>query len=297
MGLIKRLLSLPAYLPLCLIHALGGILGWLTFLSSRRYARRMEDNLAASGLCGDARACRRLLRRAVAEAGKSVTELLPIWLRPQRRVLRLMRGCRGWEHVEAALERGRGIVFLTPHQGCFEIASLYYAARHPITVLYRPPRLRWLEPLMQAGRVRGQVSLAPTSLKGVKALLAALKRGEAVGVLPDQVPNRGEGVWADFFGRPAYTMTLVGSLHQATGAAVLLAFAERLPWGRGYRLWLEPMPGALSGDKQGDAALLNRAVEELVRRCPGQYLWSYNRYKVPRGVEPPTGPPPGPPPT
>lgn len=287
MVLLKGLLRLLAFLPLPISHGLGALLGRAVFLLSPRYARRMADNLAASGLCGDGRACSRLLRGAAAEAGKSAAELPAVWLRSQGRALRLLRECRGWEHVEAALAQGRGIIFLTPHQGCFEITSLYYAARHPITVLYRPPRLGWLEPLMQAGRTRGQVTLAPTSLKGVKALLAALKRGEAVGILPDQVPNRGEGVWAEFFGRPAYTMTLVGSLHQATGAAVLLAFAERLPWGRGYRLWLEPMSGAFGGDKQRDAVLLNRAVEGLVRRCPEQYLWSYNRYKVPRGVAPP----------
>lgn len=287
MVLLKGLLRLLAFLPLPISHGLGALLGRAVFLLSPRYARRMTDNLAASGLCGDGRACAGLLRRAAAEAGKSAAELPAVWLRSQGRALRLLRECRGWEHVEAALAQGRGIIFLTPHQGCFEITSLYYAARHPITVLYRPPRLGWLEPLMQAGRTRGRVTLAPTSLKGVKALLAALKRGEAVGILPDQVPNRGEGVWAEFFGRPAYTMTLVGSLQQITGAAVLLAFAERLPRGRGYRLWLEPMPGAFGGDKQQDAVLLNRAVEGLVRRRPEQYLWSYNRYKVPRGVAPP----------
>jgi Kdo2-lipid IVA lauroyltransferase/acyltransferase len=96
------------------------------------------------------------------------------------------------------------------------------------------------------------------------------------------VPGAGEGTWADFFGRPAYTMTLVTRLQQATGAAVVMGYAERLKDGRGYRLHAEELSAA-----ELDEAGLNRAIERLVRRCPEQYLWSYNRYKVPAGAAPP----------
>jgi len=285
--MLTGLLKPFSYLPLWLIHAMGGAMGWLVYFSSPRYAERTRYNLIHSRVYADERSYQSLLRQTVSEAGKSLLELFPVWLRSERNVLRLLRECHGWEHVETALKHGKGIIFLTPHMGCFEITSLYYAARHPITVLYRPPKLRWLEPLMLSGRKRGQVTLAPTDLKGVKLLLGALKRGEAIGILPDQVPSRGEGVWADFFGRPAYTMTLVGRLQKATSATVLLAFAERLPHGRGYVLRIEPMSESLPDDKVQAATALNLAVEGLVRQCPAQYLWSYNRYKVPSGVEPP----------
>jgi KDO2-lipid IV(A) lauroyltransferase len=155
-----------------------------------------------------------------------------------------------------------------------------------MTILYRPPRVRWLEPLMIAGRSRGRAKLATTDLRGVRQLLKALKRGEAIGVLPDQAPGRGDGVWARFFGRPAYTMTLVGRLAEGTGAPVLMVFARRLPRGAGYRLSLTPLP-RLPADPVQAAEALNAAVEALVRQCPEQYLWSYNRYKVPAGVTPP----------
>jgi KDO2-lipid IV(A) lauroyltransferase len=90
-------------------------------------------------------------------------------------------------------------------------------------------------------------------------------------------------VWADFFGRPAYTMTLAVRLQRATGAAVIMVFAERLAGGRGYHLHFEALPTA-----QFDEAALNRAVETQVRRRPEQYLWSYNRYKVPAGASRPS---------
>jgi KDO2-lipid IV(A) lauroyltransferase len=233
-------------------------------------------------VCGDERRCRALLRRAVSEAGKGVTELLALWFGPEERIATLVTECRGWEAVEAARAGGRGVIFVTPHLGCFEILALYGAARLPLTVLYRPPKQRWLEPLMMAGRQRARAVAAPANLRGVRMLYRALERGEAVGLLPDQAPGAGEGVWADFFGRPAYTMTLPRRLQQATGAQVITAFAERLARGAGYRLHLEP----LRADPLDEAAL-NRALEAMVRRCPEQYLWSYNRYKVPAGVAPP----------
>lgn len=273
-----------SWLPLRLLHFLGAIMGWATYLASSRYAARMRENLFFSGICTPAEQVR-ILHQAVAEAGKSVIELIVIWLRPERKVLRLMKACHGWEHVEAAHARGKGLIFLTPHMGCFEITSLYYAARHPITVLYRPPRLRWLQPLMEAGRKRGLVTLAPTDIGGVRALFRALRRGEAIGVLPDQVPSQGEGVWVEFLGRPAYTMTLVSRLARSSDAAIVLAFAERLPHGAGYELWLEPFSAELPEDPAAAARLINQAVENVIRKKPAQYLWSYNRFKVPKGAE------------
>jgi Kdo2-lipid IVA lauroyltransferase/acyltransferase len=208
--------------------------------------------------------------------------------------LRLARRCHGWEHAEAGLARGKGIIFLTPHLGCFEITSQYYASHHSVTVLYRPPKLRWLQPLLEVGRLHGQVSLAPTDMSGVKALLKALKRGEAIGILPDQTPGNGEGVWADFFGRPAYTMTLAARLARSTDAAVILIYAERLPRGEGYDVWLEPLPVGLPEQPAEAARFLNAAIESLIRRHPAQYLWSYNRYKTPSGAEPPPSSSPSP---
>ena len=261
---------------------MGGVLGWLVYGASPAYGRRLRENLYASGVCGDEAAYRALLRATVAEAGKSVTELLAVWFGDDATIAGLVVECENWHLVEAARARGNGIIFLTPHLGCFEISALYGAQRMPLTVLYRPPKKKWLEPLMIAGRSRWHAVTAPANLRGVRMLYRALARGEAVGMLPDQAPGMGEGAWADFFGRPAYTMTLVGRLRQMSDAAVIMAFAERLGEGRGYRLHLTELP---SGPL--DETTLNRAIEAQVRRRPEQYLWSYNRYKIPAGAPPP----------
>jgi Kdo2-lipid IVA lauroyltransferase/acyltransferase len=266
-------------LPLFLLHAIGALAGWLTYLASPRYRRRLTENLAAA-IPGSGP----MLGAAIAEAGKAVLELPAVWFRPAAGVAKMMAGVEGWACVEAALARGKGVVFLTPHLGCFEITAQYYALHHPITVLYRPPRKRFLEPLLIAGRERPELRLASADTSGVRLLLKALRRGEAVGMLPDQAPRFGEGAWADFFGRPAYTMTLAGRLAGATGAQVIMAHAERLPAGRGFRLHLAPGPQPGAGE--AFEKRMNAELETLIRRNPAQYLWAYDRYKAPRGAGP-----------
>jgi len=275
---MQTLLRCLSFLPLSLLHRIGAVLGWLVYWTSPTYAGRLRMNLHASGVCIDTAEYKNVLRQSISEAGKTVAELPKIWLARESDVLALVE-CKTWASVEAACAKGRGLIFLTPHLGCFEVAAFYGGQRLPLTVLYRPPKLKWLEPLMVSGRTRGDIRLAPANMRGVRQLYKALLRGEAVGLLPDQAPGAGEGAWAPFFGRPAYTVTLVSRLQRATNAAIVMAFAERLPAGRGYTLHLEAL-----ATERFDECALNRAIESVVRRCPGQYLWSYNRYKVPAGA-------------
>lgn len=262
MGFLFRILS---YLPLPMLHNIGALLGWLAYGLSPAYRRHLRENTAQAGVAA-------MRGAAVAEAGKTLLELPKLWLRPQDEVVERIVKVTGWEVVEAAVQAGRGILFLTPHLGCFEITAQYYAAHHPITVLYRRPKQSWLAPIIEHGR-GANLKLAPADMSGVRKLIKALKSGEAVGMLPDQAPGAGEGVWATFFGKPAYTMTLAARLAQ-TGATVILAFAERLHYGAGYHLMFCPPVGEVT-----TPADINREIERLVMMCPEQYLWGYNRYK------------------
>jgi KDO2-lipid IV(A) lauroyltransferase len=270
MGFLFRLL---AFLPLPVLHNLGAIAGWLAYWLSPAYCRHLRENTAQAG-------CESVRGAAVAEAGKTLSELPKLWLRPQAEVVGRVVKVTGWELVEQAWQAGRGILFLTPHLGCFEITAQYYASFRPITVLYRRPRQDWLAPIIEAGR-GANLKLASADIGGVRKLIKALKSGEAVGILPDQAPGVGEGEWAPFFGRPAYTMTLAARLAQS-GTAVILTYAERLHYGAGYHMRLF----APAGDVTTPAGI-NREIERLVRMCPEQYLWGYNRYKAPAGAPAP----------
>ena len=274
--LLFRLLS---FLPLPLLHRLGSALGWLVYLVSPSYRRRMRANLEAAGLG-------RELSRAVAESGKAIVELPFVWCARPERVARHATD-ENWEHVQAVLDSGRGIVFLTPHLGCFEITAQQIALRTPLTVMYRPPKQAALKPLIEGARARHNLHLAPANLSGVRILAKTLKKGQPIGLLPDQVPQQGEGVWAPFFGRSAYTMTLPAKLAQMGDAAVILVYAERLAAGKGFVVRFVPFEGELSGTAAEQAGAINRAMEQLIARCPSQYFWSYNRYKQPDGVAAP----------
>ena len=278
------LFDLLARLPLSVLNRMGALLGWLTYLFSSRYAERLKENLSKAGLKGSEEESRKLLHANIREAGKGVMELPWVWRSPLKKVVASVRQCHGWAHVESGLIAGKGVILLTPHIGCFEIIGQYVSAQLPMTCMYRPPRQKFLDILMHEGRERGQMKLAATDLGGVRQLLKALKRGEIIGVLPDQVPGNGEGEWASFFGRPAYTMTLIGRLIQASGAAVLMSNVERLPKGRGYELHFTPLNFDVS---QSIPQQMNNELEKVIRKYPEQYLWSYNRYKVPRGALPP----------
>ena len=276
-----------ALIPLPLLHGLGIVLGWLIYWAPGRHSARMRNNVYTSGLCSQPRECRRLLRRVIGESGKAILELAPMWMRPFDKVLKLVKGTRGWEHIDAALAAGRGVIIIAPHLGCFELINLYYASRQPFTAMYKPPRQPQLEAIMLAGRQRGKAKLVPTDMSGVRALLGALKRGEGIGILPDQVASAGDGVWAPFFGRQAYTPTLAASLQRKTDAAAFFVVAERLSWGRGYVIHVMPVEGSFPEDKTAAALQINRGVEDFVRRFPEQYMWSYNRHKQPGSAPPP----------
>lgn len=272
MTILFRVLS---WLPLWLLHGIGWALGWLVYALSPTYRRRFVANLRQAGL-GWAQA-----RGAIGQAGQLVAELPRLWFgRP------VAIEWDGERHIEQALAQARGIVFLTPHLGSFEVTAQAYAARYgstqPMTVLFRPSRQPSLRALVASARNRPGLQAAPTTMAGVKQMIKALRQGQSVGLLPDQVPPQGLGVWAPFFGREAYTMTLSARLAQQTGAAVLVAWGERLAWGRGYRVHVRPLDLALPPEPLAAATAINQAMEQVIAECPQQYLWGYARYKQPR---------------
>lgn len=285
---MKLVFRLLARLPLGANHALGAFLGRIVYRLSPRYRWRLRDNLRASGLV-PAGGLARMARANAGEIGKCATEIAWALFRPGD-IAGLVRERIGWDEVMRLREGGRPILFVTPHLGAYDIAGRYLWTLLPILAMYRPHKIGWIDELLREGRNRGAApdgtNVAPATLAGVRMVLKHLKRGGCTVVLPDQVPGQGDGEWADFFGRPAYTMTLVARLQQATNAAVVFCYAQRLPRGAGYRLHLKPLADPLPEDRRAAARRVNEMVEALVRECPEQFLWGYNRYKRPAGAPP-----------
>jgi Kdo2-lipid IVA lauroyltransferase/acyltransferase len=280
--------------PLGALHALGGALGWLVWALSDRYRAQFRENVAQAGLSFD------LARPAVAHTGRFVAELPKLWLRPLGEPVLGPVQVEGREHAEQAFSNAHGVIFFSAHCGSFELGPQVLATLFgPVTAIYRPARKAWLARIERIARNRPQLAVLPADLRGIRLMHRALKANQAVALLTDQVPPEGQGVWAPFFGKPAYTMTLAARLALQTGAALVPASCERLAHGRGYVLRigpalrvdeaLEPAPrkGASGADLLALVTRINQAVEEIVMSLPGQYLWAYARYKTPRSEAPP----------
>jgi Kdo2-lipid IVA lauroyltransferase/acyltransferase len=287
---LKLAFRFLAWLPLGANHALGAFLGRLAFILPTAFRRYTLENLRASGLCTDEASVRKLAWESAAEVGKGATELAHALFRPIDEVAALVTECIGLDAVVAAHAEGRALIFAFPHLGGYDIAGRYLWTKVPIVVMTRRHKLAWLDELLREGRIRGAESgrgnVVEASLSGVRETMRNLKHGGASFILPDQVPGQGEGEWSDFFGRPAYTMTLIQRLQHASKAVLVFGYAERLGGGRGFRLHLETLREPLPEDRAAAARAVNARIEALVRQCPAQYLWGYNRYKRPAGAPP-----------
>ncbi|WP_225784105.1 lysophospholipid acyltransferase family protein [Xenophilus sp. Marseille-Q4582] len=279
------LFRLLAHVPLPLMHAMGRWLGWAVWWLAPGYRRRFKAHAQAAGLTPAQ------YRPAIAAAGAMVAELPWLWARPQgESVLPKVLRWEGIEVFEAALAARQGVIMIVPHLGSWEmygqaVGERFFADHGPLTALFRPARKKWMAEVLAGSRDRTGLQTLPTTVKGVRGLMRTLKQGGYTGILPDQVPPAGQGVWAPFLGRPAYTMTLLPRLAQTTGAKVFLGVCERVPGGR-YVVRFEPFEGTALTDPNASiedaAAAMNEGIERLIRALPGQYVWDYARYKQPR---------------
>jgi len=282
--IILYLLAVLSRLPLRAAHALGGLLGRGFYLIPNRERHNAQVNveLCLPELTPEQRT--RIVRTSLMESAKTLAEMPAIWRADPQHWVDLIQPGEGTTLPGRLLEKGRGLIVLAPHLGCWEAGLHYLSMLAPVTALYRPPRAPELEQFMLEGRGKGGANLVPTTGAGVKALYQALRRGELVAILPDQQPkqtgDRG-GVFAPFFGHQALTMRLINRLVRKTGASVIYSYAERLPQGQGYRAnFLAAPDGVGDPDPVAAATALNLGVEQCVRRCPTQYQWSYKRFSI-----------------
>ena len=273
--LLKLLIFLFSLIPLFFIQLIGALIGHIFNFLNLKSRDILVDNLTKSNIYSNKSDLKRAINTNIGETGKTILEAFAIWTSKEKRILGWIKEVKGLDAIEKAQKNKKGIIFLTPHLGCYEITSIYYGSKFPLSVLYRPPRQKWLINLIKKGRQKGFQTLAPTDKSGVKKILNALKKNEAIGILPDQAANKGEGEWVDFFGRPAYTMVLVSKLVNKTGANVIMTFGERLGNGKGFKIHFETIdPDAVSTPSK-----LNKLLEREIRKAPTQYLWNYDKHK------------------
>jgi Kdo2-lipid IVA lauroyltransferase/acyltransferase len=276
--IVTLLFKLIGALPLPVLQRLGRFFGWLAWCLPGSYKESAKKNLHQAFPESDPR----LLRAAMMSVGQLMFEMPFWWTRRNESALDATLQCDNWQQFDEALSLEKGVILLTPHLGCFEMLGPVFGARYPATVLFRPPRMVWLSDWIVKMRSRRQLTMAPANQRGVRTLVKTLLRGRIIGILPDQVPPDGEGVWAPFFGKPAYTMTLVQRLQHLSGAPIFVLAAERKAVGKGYTLHYKRLDAPLPSEPEAAATIINQEMEALIRKMPEQYLWGYNRYRQPK---------------
>lgn len=277
-----------ARLPWPWLRAIGDGVAWLWQRSGGRESRVAGRNLELACpelLPGQRDALQHEILRTTA---RQTFETLRLWTRPHAENLGLIRETQGVDLFDAAIAAGKGVIVAAPHYGNWELLNQWLAAHTPLAILYRPPESRLGEAFLR--RVRGDKADRITQIRaeaaGIRQLFKRLRDGGVVGILPDQQPKRGDGEFAPFFGKPAYTMTLLSRLAERSGATVLFAYCERIG-DQAFALRIEPAPAAIaSRDTIVAITALNAAVERIARRSPAQYQWTYKRYTLQPSLNP-----------
>ena len=274
--LLSLIVHFFSMLPISINRGLGLIIGRLLYALNIRERRTTERNLE---ICYPTMAKEE--RRKLAQRSMTLTfqklETSSIWFRDQSWRESHTLQTSNTELFQTALDSDQGVIVLIPHFGNWEMAGITAGDSAVGTGIYREPKLKALNPLMQKGRQSVKNTMVPANVKGVMAILKALRRGEATVILPDQVPAEG-GVYADFFGKPAYTMTLVHKLIQKTRPRVVMAYA--LPIAGGFELgFMEPDADIYHADERVSATGLNKSIEKMISLAPEHYQWDYKRFK------------------
>ena len=278
--LIRGLLWCCARLPLRGLHWLGKGSGWLWYRLPTKARDTTRKNLRHCFPGRSEQEIQAWTRDSLNHTACTALEMGKAWAAPIAHTLSLVQDTSGYDDFRRVLQSDQGVILLAPHLGNWEIFGFHACRQQPAHFMYQPPRIAALDRLLREARGRTGVQLAPTNRQGVAQVLAALRRGELVGILPDQVPEDASGLFAPFYGQPAFTMTLVSRLVQRTGARVFCGYARRLPSGRGFQAVFLPAAATVySSDLAESVAGLNRTVEQAVNQALTQYQWEYKRFR------------------
>jgi len=288
-GLAKGFITFFSWLPLRLNQAVGRLIGRLLWWLPNENRRITLVNLRLAFPHDSEQERNRIAKQSLLHLGMMATELGPAWLWSDKKIMPLIKEIKGQSLLDDALAAKKGIIFLAPHIGAWELIGPFLSTQYPSTFLYRPPNISGLEDFMVTSRGRFGAVLAPTDMRGVRTLIKALKQQQVSVILPDQDAGEKGGIHAPFFEHPARTMTLASKLIQKTDCAFLFVAMERLPKAQGYRIHFLPAEADVaSPDEVIATQALNRGVEQCVRLIPEQYLWSYRRFrKPPKGTPSP----------
>jgi KDO2-lipid IV(A) lauroyltransferase len=271
----KKFFFLFSIMPLPVNHLFGYLIGLFTYLLRTETKKVITKNIQLCFPNLSEKQRKSLIYKAHIENGKTLTESSKIWLKSFKNNKKLIKSIKG---IESLKSKGP-LILMVPHYGCWEITGRIIAIESRLTFMYKKLDSPDKENYLLSKRQQGNLSMATADRSGVIKLQKSLKSGEIIGILPDQFPGIDSGERSSFFGQDAYTMTLLVKLAKKNNAKVILTWAERLSFGRGFKLNLEPVDITSSDNEIENLNHMNSVIENLVLIKPEQYLWSYKRFK------------------
>jgi Kdo2-lipid IVA lauroyltransferase/acyltransferase len=264
-----------AWLPLRATQAVAHFLAPICARLPLRETKVARRNIAACFANMPANEREQLLRDCLAQTLMSLFELPSLWRADKAQMVNWIRSVENEDVFKQALASGQAVLIAAPHLGSWEVLNAYLSFHSKMALLYRPPKTQWLEDVLNKARCRFGATAIRADAAGVRQLLKHLEAGGTLGILPDQQPKVGEGGFAPFFGVPAMTMTLFAKMAQKKNVQVLIAYAERLPHGKGFDLHFAKADPTII-----DATTLNANIETAARQLPAQYQWTYKRFSM-----------------
>lgn len=278
--MLRAFLQIGAWLPLSVLQLLAKWWGMYLYRFPTKAKLVTQKNLATCFSTKTSAEIEKMTHASLTNTASTILEMGKSWLPPMAKSLELVTESEGEDIFFAATASEQGVILLAPHIGNWEIFGFYLCEKLKSTWLYQPPEFKLMDQFITKTRSRAGIEMAPTHRIGVSKILAALRRGEVVGILPDQIPPAEGGRFAPFFGEPALTMTLPSKLIQKTKAKVFCGFAQRLPDARGYKIIVEEaMSDIYSEDLDESIMALNRSIEKTIMKSVEQYSWEYKRFR------------------
>ena len=278
--MLRALLQIGAWLPLSALQLLAKFWGLYLYRFPTRAKLVTQKNLATCFSAKTSAEIEEMTHASLTNTACTILEMGKSWIPPMTKSLELVTESEGEEKFFAATASEHGVILLAPHIGNWEIFGFYLCEKLKSTWLYQPPEFKLMDQFITQTRSRAGIEMAPTHRIGVSKVLAALRRGEVVGILPDQIPPTEGGRFVPFFGEPALTMTLPSKLVQKTTAKVFCGFAQRLPNARGYKIIVEEAVSDIYSEDLGESIIgLNRTIEKTIMKSKEQYSWEYKRFR------------------
>lgn len=276
-GLI--LLRLLSILPYSWMKKISAILGYTLYNLARRRTHIIETNI---NLCfhektEDER--KALSRKAFTSTIMAIFELSLSWWGTKKQLSRLHK-IEGMEHLNKALEKGKGVILLSSHFTTMEIAGACLCQHlNNLVLTYKRSNNELLEYFIQSQRLEKSAGLIKH--KSLREIIRSIKKGNVVWIAPDQDFGRKDAIFAPFMGIQTSTLLSPSRMAKLTGAPVIAFYGARIDDESRYVIRLSPeFENFPSGDDLADATQMNQAIENQIKQAPEQYLWAHRRFKT-----------------